>query len=74
MQESANELYEGAWGMFFYEEPPQRLPLPPVPLLPKSDGSKAVGLLTMMGAAVAVVSYYDNLGWLVVCDEVSPQP
>jgi hypothetical protein len=61
-------LYKGGWAMFFLPNPPQEVPRAPefLPVEPE----EALSLLRTFGASVGILSWYDDIDWLIVS---SPQ-
>jgi hypothetical protein len=61
-------LYEGGWAMFFLSNPPQE-GLKAPEFLP-IDSEEALSLLRTFDASVVILSWYDDIDWLIVS---SPQ-
>lgn len=61
-------LYEGGWSMLFLPNPPQEVLKAPefLPFEPE----EALSLLRTFGASVVILSWYDDIDWLIVS---SPQ-
>ena len=61
-------LYEGGWAMFFLQNLPHEVPRAPefLPIEPE----EAVSPLRTFGASVVILSWYDDIDWLIV---LSPQ-
>jgi hypothetical protein len=57
-------LYEGGWAMFFLPNPPQEVLKAPefLPVEPE----EALSLLRTFGASVGILSWYDDIDWLIV--------
>ena len=58
------KLFRGGWGMFFFRTRPKQMPIPPIPLLP-SKRPDAAELIGSTEAQAVIVSWYDDLEWLV---------
>jgi hypothetical protein len=61
--ELTRELYRGAWAMIFFRWSP---PAPPAfsEVLPRDPG-QLVRMVEEMGAFAAIVSWFDDLEWMV---------
>lgn len=64
LTEFLNELYEGGWAMFFLLNPPQHVPTP-VEFLPTKPEEVRL-LLREVGASIGILSWYDDIEWLIV--------
>lgn len=59
-----NNLYEGGWAIFFLRNFPQHVPTTPELLPTKPDEVRL--LLHTLSASVGILSWYDDIEWLVV--------
>lgn len=64
LTELFNELYEGGWAMFFLPHPPRCVPTPPESLPTNHEDVRP--LLRTLGASVGILSWYDDIEWLIV--------
>lgn len=60
-------LYEGGWAMFFLPNPPQEV-LKASEFLP-IEPEEALSLLRTFGASVGILSWYDDIDWLIVSSQ-----
>lgn len=67
LTELLSELYEGGWAMFFLPNPPQH-GLAPSEFLPSKPEEVRL-LLREVGASIGVLSWYDDIEWLIVSRE-----
>jgi hypothetical protein len=59
-----DHLYEGGWAMFFLPSPPQHVITPPEFLPTKPEEVRI--LLRTLGASIGILSWYDDIEWLIV--------
>ena len=57
-------LFEGGWAMFFLRNSPQHVPATPEFLPTRPEEVRL--LLRTLGASVGVLSWYDDIEWLIV--------
>ena len=57
-------LYEGGWAMFFLPNTPQQVPTPPEFIPTKPEEVRK--LLSTLGASIGILSWYDDIEWLIV--------
>ena len=60
-----DELENGAWALFFFEQKPSAILNDLMPVEP-TDATDAVNVVRNLGAAAAIWSWYDDNEWLVV--------
>ena len=61
------KLHEGGWAMFFLPNTLQHVPIPPEFLPTKPEEVR--GLLHTLSASIGILSWYDDIEWLIVSGE-----